>query len=67
VLRIISLQYNPDSLTCTMQMKTAGDESSNRSETMRFEGPAVETFKPDAGNRRGGSSEISRAAHQLHT
>ena len=48
VQRIISLQYNPDSLTRTMQVQGAGGEGGNRSEAMRFKGPAVESFKQDA-------------------
>ncbi len=48
VQRIISLQYNPDSLTRTLQVQGVGGEESNRSEAMRFKGPAVETFKFDA-------------------
>jgi hypothetical protein len=48
VLRIISLQYNADSLTRTLQVQTAGGEATNRVEPLRFKGPAVETFKLDA-------------------
>jgi hypothetical protein len=48
VLRIISLQYNPDSLSRSLQVQTAGGESANRSEPMRFKGPAVETIKLEA-------------------
>lgn len=50
VLRIISLQYNPDSLSRSLQMQTTGSggEAGNRSEPMRFKGPAVETIKLDA-------------------
>lgn len=48
VQRVISLQYNPDSLTRTLQVQSAGGEEGNRSEAMRFKGPAVETFKLDA-------------------
>jgi hypothetical protein len=48
VLRIISLQYNADSLTRTLQVQTAGGEAGNRVEPLRFKGPAVETFKLDA-------------------
>lgn len=48
VRRIISLQYNPDSLTRTLQVQGAGGEEGNRSEAMRFKGPAVETFKLEA-------------------
>lgn len=48
VRRIISLQYNPDSLTRTLQVQGAGGDEGNRSEAMRFKGPAVETFKLEA-------------------
>lgn len=48
VQRIILLQYNPDSLTRTLQAQGAGGEEGNRSEAMRFKGPAVETLKLDA-------------------
>lgn len=48
VLRIISLQYNPDSLSRSLQVQSAGGEAANRSEPMRFKGPAVETIKLDA-------------------
>ncbi|MCC6921608.1 MAG: hypothetical protein IT525_00865 [Nitrosomonas sp.] len=48
VRRIIALQYNPDSLTRTLQIQGAGGDEGNRSEAMRFKGPAVETFKLDA-------------------
>ncbi len=47
VQRIISLQYNPDSLTRTLQVQGVG-ESQDRSETLRLKGPAVETLKLDA-------------------
>jgi hypothetical protein len=50
VLRIISLQYNPDSLSRSLQMQTtsSGGEGGSRSEPMRFKGPAVETIKLEA-------------------
>ena len=48
VLRIISLQYNADSLTRTLQAQAAGGEAGNRVEPMRFKGPAVETIKLEA-------------------
>jgi hypothetical protein len=48
VMRIISLQYNADTLTRTLQVQEAGGEVSNRVEPLRFKGPAVETFKLDA-------------------
>ena len=45
--RIISLQYNPDSLTRTLQVQGTG-EGGERSEAMRMKGPAVETLKLEA-------------------
>lgn len=48
VLRIISLQYNPDTLTRSLQVQTAGSDAANRSEPMRFKGPAIETIKLEA-------------------
>lgn len=50
VLRMISLQYNPDSLSRSLQLQTtnSGGEGGGRSEPMRFKGPAVETIKLDA-------------------
>jgi hypothetical protein len=48
VLRIIALQYNPESLSRSLQIQSAGGEGGNRSEPMRFKGPAVETIKLEA-------------------
>jgi hypothetical protein len=48
VLRIISLQYNPDSLSRSFQVQGAGGEGGNRSEALRFKGPAIETYKLEA-------------------
>jgi len=48
VLRIISLQYNPEKLTRSLQIQSAGSEAGNRSEAMRFTGPAVETIRLEA-------------------
>ena len=49
VLRIITLQYNPDTLTRTLQTQsfTAGSEGGNRAEAMRLKGPPIETIKVD--------------------
>ncbi|HEY0265904.1 MAG TPA: hypothetical protein VGC16_04075 [Rhizomicrobium sp.] len=44
VLRIIPLQYNPDSLSRTLQVQGVG-ENGERSEALRLKGPAVETIK----------------------
>jgi len=47
VLRIISLQYNPETLTRTLQARTLGDDA-DRSQALRLTGPPVETYKLDA-------------------
>ncbi|MBS0445351.1 MAG: hypothetical protein JSR59_05300 [Proteobacteria bacterium] len=48
VQRIISLQYNSDSLSRTLQVQTAGGQANDRIEPVRFKGPAVETYKLEA-------------------
>ena len=47
VERVIALQYNPDSISRTLQVQGAG-EAGARSEALRLKGPAVETFKLEA-------------------
>jgi hypothetical protein len=47
VLRVVSLQYNPDTLTRTLQPQSVG-EGADRSEAFRLKGPPVETIKLDA-------------------
>jgi hypothetical protein len=47
VLRVIGLQYNPDTLTRTLQVQATG-ESGDRSEAMRLRGAAVESIKLEA-------------------
>ena len=51
VRRVIVLQYNPDSLSRTLQAQSATVDASgggDRSEVMRLKGPPVETLKLDA-------------------
>lgn len=48
LLRVITLQYNPDSLTRTLQIKGAGQESGDHMEVMRLKGPPIETIKLEA-------------------
>ena len=48
VKRVIALQYNPDSLSRSFQVKGVGAESGDRSEALRLKGPPVETFKIEA-------------------
>jgi hypothetical protein len=47
VLRVIALQYNPDSLTRTLQVQATG-ETGDRSQALRLKGAAVETIKLEA-------------------
>ena len=46
VMRIIALQYNPDTLSRTLQVKGIG-EVGDRSQALRLKGPPVETLKLD--------------------
>src|SRR5262245_8367135 len=48
VIRVIALQYNPDSISRTLQVQGAGEGGGARSEALRLKGPAVETFKLEA-------------------
>ncbi len=48
VRRIIVLQYNPDTLSRTLQVQAVGPEGGDRSEAVRLKGPPVETIKLDA-------------------
>ncbi len=45
VQRIISLQYNPDTLTRTLQVQGTGGEGADRSYALGFEGQPVETIR----------------------
>ena len=48
VQRIIALQYNPDTLSRTLQVQGIGGEGGDRSEALRLTGPPVETLKLEA-------------------
>ena len=48
VLRIIALQYNPDTLTRSLQVKGVTGESGDHLEALRLKGPPVETIKVEA-------------------
>src|SRR5580765_4065115 len=48
VQRIITLQYNPDTLTRSLQIKGVGGEGGDRTEALRLKGPPAETIKIDA-------------------
>lgn len=49
VQRVITLQYNPDTLTRTLQTQSfsAGSEGGSRAEALRLKGPPIETIKLD--------------------
>jgi hypothetical protein len=47
-LRVIALQYNPDSLSRTLQVQSSGGDGADRSQALRLKGPAVETIKVEA-------------------
>jgi len=44
---VIIFQYNPETLTRTLQAQTAGGGDGDRSEALRLKGPPVETIKLD--------------------
>jgi len=48
VLKVIALQYNPDSLSRTLQVQAAPQTPGDRSQALRLTGPPVETIKLDA-------------------
>ena len=48
VARVIVLQYNPDTLTRTLQPRSTTAEAGDRLEALRLTGPPVETIKLDA-------------------
>jgi hypothetical protein len=47
VVRVIGLQYNPDTLSRTLQVQATG-ETGDRSQALRLKGAAVETIKVEA-------------------
>ena len=46
--RMIVLQYNPDTLSRTLQIQSVGADGRDFSEALRLKGPPVETIKLDA-------------------
>jgi hypothetical protein len=48
IQRIVTLQYNPDTLTRTLQPQSVDPSAKDRSEALRLKGPAIETFKLEA-------------------
>ena len=47
-LRTIALQYNPESLSRTMQVQAAGESGGDKSQALRLKGAAAETIKVEA-------------------
>jgi hypothetical protein len=47
VRRVIALQYNPDTLSRTLQVQAIGAEGGDRSQALRIKGPPTETIKVD--------------------
>jgi hypothetical protein len=48
VQQIIALQYNPDSVQRSLQVRGVGQESGDHLEALRLKGPPIETIKLDA-------------------
>jgi hypothetical protein len=48
VQRLIPLQYNPETLTRTLQVQGIGPDSGPHVDQMRLKGPPIETFKLEA-------------------
>jgi hypothetical protein len=48
VMRIIALQYNPDTMTRTLQIRGVGADSGDHLEALRLKGPPTETIKVEA-------------------
>ena len=48
VLRVIALQYNPDTMSRTLQPQGIGEEAGDRLEALRLKGPAQETLTIEA-------------------
>jgi hypothetical protein len=48
VRRVIAMQYNPDTLTRTLQPQAVTGDGQDRSQALRLKGPPVETIKLDA-------------------
>jgi hypothetical protein len=48
VIRTIALQYNPDTMTRSLQIRGAGAESGDHMEALRLKGPPIETIKLEA-------------------
>jgi hypothetical protein len=48
IQRVIALQYNPDTISRTLQPKSAASDDTDRAEALRLKGPPIETFRLEA-------------------
>ena len=48
VIRVIGMQYNPDTLSRTLQPQTVAGDGHDRSQAFRLKGPPVETIRLEA-------------------
>ena len=48
IKKVIALQYNPEMLTRTLQVRSLGTEGGDRLEALRFKGPPIETIRVEA-------------------
>ncbi len=48
IRRVIALQYNPDTLTRSLQPQAMADDARDRSQAFRLKGPPIETIKLEA-------------------
>lgn len=48
VRRVIALQYNPDTLSRTLQPQSTASDGQDRAQALRLKGPPVETIRLDA-------------------
>jgi hypothetical protein len=48
ILQVIALQYNPETITRTLQVQGVGADSGPHVDQLRLKGPPIETFKLDA-------------------
>lgn len=69
VLRTIALQYNPDTISRSFQIRGVGGDGGEYSEAMRLKGPPVETIKVEAeidATDRLDAGETDAAKSSLH-
>src|SRR4051794_24467702 len=48
LMRVVSLQYNPDTLSRTLAVQATTGDGADRSDALRLKGPPIETIKLEA-------------------